>query len=378
MTMGWEDYEAYETLYNYVSAINLVIGPSTGGVDFDDQALYGISAANASHRVVQPVLEGVWVDAGNASAVGSLATRLVLQMHMPADAVQNAGAFETVFVALQLDVTAAPAASLSLTLTGFNKTSTRLPEALFLRFRPQPKTTSGARQLRAGPSVSAAPSEALHAVAKEFASRASLLASGKERILLAKEFRDTVAAMRRAPEHRRAQTGILEPKPVGAETGSSAAEGMGSWCLNKLERWLSPWPIAWGGSTRIHAVSDAGVAFVPSLPAPNGADWSNGSVVAAAITSATSDPCADALAPQAAASSVPALRVASLDAAVVCVGEETALPIPTTSAPDFEAGVSFVLHNNAWATNYAAFIGQPMPAGGPPEDDFAWRFTLAL
>lgn len=371
MTMGWEDYEEYEALYNYVSVINDIIGPTTGGVDFDDQALYGISAANASHRLVAPVLEGVWVEAGNASGP-SAASRLVLQMHMPHDVVAEAGAFETVLVSVQAEAGATGATSLALTVTGFNKTSTRLPEALFLRFRPQlqqgqqPEPGShSSRRLGVGAASAGA---ALREAAGEFASKVRHLPAVKARIIAAETYRLQAKAIR----HR------LGSAAAPVELGSRGDAKTGAWCLNKLERWLSPWPIPWGGSTRLHAVSEAGVAFVPSMPTPDGSGWGNGSVVSAAITSDKPDACANALSPPGNDEALQALHVASLDAAVVCVGDETALPIPTTTAPELGSGVSFLLHTNAWATNYAAFLGNPMPAGGPVETDFAWRFVITL
>ena len=57
--------------------------------------------------------------------------------------------------------------------------------------------------------------------------------------------------------------------------------------------------------------------------------------------------------------SVGAARVTaqSLDTSLVSIGRKTAFPTPLTplSQRELSAGVFFVLHNNIWDTNYAAW-----------------------
>jgi hypothetical protein len=346
MTLSYEDFEDYEILYNYISALNLVLGPVMGGDDFNDQTLYGIQWAGAQHAVFQPRLTGVWVFPANSTVDGSpLVSRLVLTMQMPPTPVQLAGAFVQFNVIIEPGVDC-PTSCLNVTVQGYNKTSTRLPEALFLKFAPNTQQQPTARE---GSMV--------------------------------RQQREVMQAIRQlVADTAKAASNVEEVKPKLAkllrqlqQTSPPADENAGGWCMNKLEQWLSPWPIPWGGSTRLHAVSEAGVAYVPALDvAPSGgSDWSDGAVVGRAITSTEPDQCWKAM--QNASKS---LQVRSFDSAVVSLGELTTLPIPTTDAPDFSQGAAFVLHDNAWATNYMAFFGSPMPAGGPQEDDFQWRFQL--
>lgn len=401
LTLDWTDFENYEAYFNYISVANLLIGPTTGGVDFDDQVLYGIAAANATHKVVRPTLRGLWVvPAARGSLRGPLqhppdaastASSLVLDLVMPQQSVVQAGAFARVFVTVSAPGAAAapsssalptsPAAAtaagaaggvgtssgaalpLDLSVQGFNKTSTRLPEALFLRFAPdRPAAAEQASQAAEAAAVAsgrAGVDAAMAALSRtEAPSRSRRLSTGA---------RQAAAAQARSDLHGAAARGADE----------QAAKG---WCMCKLERWLSPWPIPWGGSTRLHAVSDDGVAYSPRLDDGGSVQpgaWANGATVGAAITSQTIDRCAAAWPAGSAPSSGGAwLQIRSLDAAVASFGRPTPLPVSTTSPPAFGDGVSFILHNNAWATNYAAFIGKPMPAGGPQEDSFKWRFQM--
>ena len=65
----------------------------------------------------------------SADTVGAL-----MRLSMPSEAVAEAGAFAEAWVR----VTASAAGTLNFTLTIYNKTATRLPEALFFRFAPKP------------------------------------------------------------------------------------------------------------------------------------------------------------------------------------------------------------------------------------------------
>lgn len=387
MTLDWADFENYEAYFNYVSVANLLIGPTTGGVDFDDQVLYGIAAANATHKVVRPTLRGVWVvPSAREGAQATLQSQraasptasLVLDLVMPQPSVLQAGAFARIFVTVSAPASSATAAGagagagaaggaglpLDISVQGFNKTSTRLPEALFLRFAPdRPAAAEQASK----------------------AAEASAVASGKAGLEAAMDALGGAQAHSRSrrlsPGARRAAASQARSDRHAAAARSADEQAAKGWCMCKLERWLSPWPIPWGGSTRLHAVSDDGIAYSPRLDDGGSVQpgaWAHGATVGAAITSQAVDQCAAAWPAGSAPSSGGTwLQIRSLDAAVASFGRPTPLPVSTTSPPAFGDGVSFILHNNAWATNYAAFIGKPMPAGGPQEDSFKWRFQIA-
>lgn len=124
-------------------------------VDYDDYDKVGIDAAGAAYSSISPSLVGVWYGYENTpSGVGAqVVVRLLwylccvcvcvageafvfhVQLSFPASAVALAGAPPVVFVSLSVPLDK-QATSFDITLQVFNKTATRLPEAMFLRFVP--------------------------------------------------------------------------------------------------------------------------------------------------------------------------------------------------------------------------------------------------
>lgn len=91
--------------------------------------------ANPQHLELTPTVSAVWVDSATAPHT------FLLEMTLPALAVSYYGAPALAWVT----VTVAPDASVLVDLQVFNKTSTRLPEAMFFEFTPVPQSAGSYR-----------------------------------------------------------------------------------------------------------------------------------------------------------------------------------------------------------------------------------------
>ena len=119
-TYDESDYLHYAESYNYLFPVI---------IDKYDQMKLHIDQYGATHSIVNPTLKQVLVSTSDQS--------FYLELSFSEELVTYAGAPTTVW--LLVDV-AGP--SLNLTLTVYNKTATRLPEAMFLRFVPPPLAPS--------------------------------------------------------------------------------------------------------------------------------------------------------------------------------------------------------------------------------------------
>ena len=206
--------------------------------------------ANVTHQLVAPKLVAAWQKTANGhrdDAGWASVDSLLLQLRWPTALHELYGAPASAWVRLEALKPAAGAAGVNVTLYLFNKTSTRLPEALYVSHKP---------------SVSAA----------------------------------------------------------------------GTWRMHVLGEEIDPLDVAEGASRGLHAV-DTGV----SLTSTDGAH----------------------------------LELATVDAPVIRWDEPLPFPTPLHSQPDLAKGVSYVLHDNIWNTNYPAWY----PFEGP--GNLAFRFHLA-
>lgn len=107
--------------------------------DFDKPGIDNATAGcNAVHSVVHPTLEQLWT-ANRTTDGGDTVTTFLLQLSMPASAVELAGAAPRMWVQYQVPHSAG---DVNVTLSMFNKTATRYPEAAFFRVVPCPRLLS--------------------------------------------------------------------------------------------------------------------------------------------------------------------------------------------------------------------------------------------
>jgi len=195
---------------------------------------------------------------------------------------------------------------LNVTVAIYNKTATRLPEAMFLRFNPQPVWGGGAADA-AGASFAGA----------EAGSRVAAHQRTGQRALRVKE------------RHRQGHT-AASPRGAEAKTATAGAVPTAAqWYVHKVASWVDPYASVMKGSQRHHGTI-GGLQYTrapPASPATGGA---------AAVANAT-------------------MTVSSLDAAVVNVGRPFGLPTPTTVRPDVAEGAGWLLYDNTWGWVVSVF-----------------------
>lgn len=105
-------------------------------MDLDDYDKVGIDTGGAVYRNIYPTVQGVWYGYDNVTADGG-ATHIVFHVEVTfaSDAVTLAGAPQVAWVSVKVPLSKFDA-SIGVTVQAFNKTATRLPEAMFLRFKP--------------------------------------------------------------------------------------------------------------------------------------------------------------------------------------------------------------------------------------------------
>ena len=127
---------------------------------------------------------------------------------------------------------------------------------------------------------------------------------------------------------RFAEAGFLTFAP---ETGN----GDGVWAMDKLGEWVSPLDVADGGSKGMHPVGQ-GVLYAQSESSPKA-------------------------------------FFRTLDAGVVKFGQKLPFPTPMHAEPDMSHGVHFLLHDNAWNTNYVFWWPYATPSN---QDNLLFRFAI--
>ena len=73
------------------------------------------------------------------------------------------------------------------------------------------------------------------------------------------------------------------------------------------------------------------------------------------------------------------MQVRMLDAAVVCLGEPTGYPVPMNAPPKLSDGVSSLLWDNLWGTNYimwVPFANASSTVPVPNDPDLLFRYSL--
>lgn len=126
-TYNAANYTAFLNAYNY-------IGPLFPWDDYDDFDKVGIDQGGAQFRRVSPKLAELWVlhdaPAGECEVLARLQQDPALQT--------EAGGFVDAWLRVHLS----GSGTLNMTLTVYNKTATRLPEAMFARFIPHTCNTT--------------------------------------------------------------------------------------------------------------------------------------------------------------------------------------------------------------------------------------------
>eukprot|EP00887_Chlorella_sp_A99_P001854 scaffold19.g1854.t1 len=261
-----------------------------------------------------------FVDDGASAAAAP--AQVVARLAFPAAAVRRAGAPARAWI----DIRSPPgSADLFVDVGWENKTATRLPETLWVRWRPPVAHPAAAAAAEAGAALAAA------------------------------------AAARRLAATPGAGSGA-----AAAAGGAAGGVDPASWLLYKLGRPISPLEVILNGSRSLHAISDEGVTVTAAA--------------AAAAAGPSSWLAAGARAPPggggagggAAVAAPPRLRIHSLDAALVSPGRPT--PFPNLDEQlAMEEGVSFALTNNIWrvGTNYPEWIPYQ-----PGDRNMRFRFVV--
>eukprot|EP00053_Salpingoeca_punica_P009702 m.87241 g.87241 ORF g.87241 m.87241 type:complete len:197 (+) comp15124_c6_seq2:214-804(+) len=110
------------------------------------------------------------------------------------------------------------------------------------------------------------------------------------------------------------------------------------WRVHKLESLVDPYDVVTGGSKTMHSASPFdGVHLCTDADVGAGNCWT----------------------------------LLPLDAALIKFGAPSGFPVPLTSPPDPAEGVSFILADNIWNTNYPMWV--PFAAG---EESLSARFLL--
>ncbi len=258
-TLVYSDFQAWWAEY--------LVGswgqPSTSGADeYGKPAgfMHGLpDNRTVTHQLEPPSLVGVWRrraqrrDAHGTRAAGDAPdtapdTALLLELRWAEDLHVNYGAPASAWVRLEAAPAAGEGARVEATISIFNKTATRLPEALYVSSRP-------------------------------------------------------------------------------------AGSAEGRWTMDVLGSAVDPLDVAEGAARGMHAVSEGGVQLI--------CDGSR-------------------------------IRLGSLDAAVVRWDAPLPFPTPLHRQPDLGRGVSYVLHDNIWNTNYPAWYPFDQQGTG----NLAWRFSL--
>ena len=329
--------------------------------------------------------------------------RVVVRARFPAAAVQEAGAPQGLWIEVR-----SPAGSDDLLVdVGWEaKTATRLPETLWVRWRPPwgtppPGGAGGHPAMRSkgtGGGASSTSSEGSGGGKSSMRRRGRSISSSSGSSTTASpaedsgmqgalEFQTVVYPAQQEGDGTSSPTAPALAAVVGQETAAGmgaaltaaalaareeARVGVGvdpaSWLLWKLGRPISPLEVILNGSRSLHAIDDSGVAVAAAAAPPGcaggGARGPGSGGGSRAKTAAAAAAAAAAPAPR------PWLRIRSLDAALVSPGRPT--PFPNLSQqPEMEEGVSFALTNNIWGTNYPMWV--PYVAG---DKDMTFRFIL--
>jgi hypothetical protein len=237
-TYGATDFNTFLSEYSYPYPT-----PSWATYDFGKP---NITASGAVSDTWLPSVQELW------TLENSTGYYFQLLLSMPANTWQLYGAPQQLWVTVALPGDDAPEGLMNVSITVLNKTSTRLPEALFFKFDP-----------------------------------------------------------------------LL---PAAAD----------NWWMDKLGQLVNPMEVMLNGSRHLHAIR-SGVYYTP--PAPQNAT----------------------------------LGILSPDAAVVCMGAPTAFPTPLTTQPDLTQGLSFILYDNLWGTNYIMWYPYL-----PSDSNIRYRFQLAF
>ena len=99
-----------------------------------------MSLGEAKHREISPKVVGLWQDAGAEKSE----CRFLIQGELSQEAHMFAGAPSTVYTKMELTATSG-ALLLGFEFLAFEKTPTRLPEALFVQFKPAVSSLAGYR-----------------------------------------------------------------------------------------------------------------------------------------------------------------------------------------------------------------------------------------
>lgn len=220
---------------------------------FHDFGKPNVSVASPLHQVITSEVKTAWIKQEKPGAAAELLVQLTFS---DPSAHTDYGAFEAMWLAVSVPATAGQAINIS--LSGFNKAATRLPEATFLRFQP---------------------------------------------------------------------------------AGGTSAE---VWQLNKLGEWIDAANVVDNGAKHLHAVQD-GFKVYPLGVASNRS-----------------------------------LLISPLDSPVVAVGKPNGWPTPLNGTVDSASfGVSAVLHDNLWGTNYVMWAGaSPGAPNWQDNTDLLFRFSV--
>jgi len=120
-----QDYDEFEKNYSYVGPL----GFAKASIDYDDQAKAGIENYGARHAVFNSTLVSLW--SRNNSQDGTV---VLAQIVFDDSAHALLGAPASAW--MTMTATGPESTALNITLLLVNKTATRLPESLFLEFKP--------------------------------------------------------------------------------------------------------------------------------------------------------------------------------------------------------------------------------------------------
>lgn len=134
-TYDANDYSNFMLNYNYMGWFYYFD-------DLDDFDKVGINLYNAKRRIIHPKLDQFWVKnlTDNSNVKDNLiGTQFLLRLVFPQELIEVAGAPQFVWISL---VVPSVDSTLNLTLQVFNKTTTRLPETMYFRFKPNASSSS--------------------------------------------------------------------------------------------------------------------------------------------------------------------------------------------------------------------------------------------
>ena len=183
---------------------------------------------------------------GDASGAGAGSDSFLQRVVLPDHLHTYYGAPSHVWV--RFDIPRAAPASVKVTLSMFNKTRTRLPEAHWMDFEVAVPVPTGTKQATGTP--------------KGATGHADPGAEAERRWLAARTAPgDYQQPAGEKPAGAAAPGAYQHPaleKPAAAATGPPAPASCGSWTVSKLSSTFCATDVSLFGSTHIHAVSDAG------------------------------------------------------------------------------------------------------------------------